>query len=283
MIALIEDLLKVAGIAVVNIHGTDMFVPADAIFVHVDRSVISAETRAFALQYPISINAYATDIRKFRYADGLLTRDDSYDAPVIVKSNLNYAGLPERHAAWRDRTLTSRLKRRAARMLSRRTGPLIESKQDYRVFPTLSAVPSGYFNDDCVVQKFMPEMNDGKHVLREYIFLGDCHYQNIEQSDQAVITEDEHVSCGPFVPHPRLLAVRRQLGLQYGKIDFTLIDGVPFIFDANKTLGLGEYGDTAALASDFAELLKCFADELVRMTMPAASKEDQDIKLPVAS
>ncbi len=61
------------------------------------------------------------------------------------------------------------------------------------------------------------------------------------------------------------MATRRKLGLDYGKIDYTLIDGAPFIFDANKTLGLGEYGDSEWLADDVAIMLRAFADEVFRL------------------
>jgi len=35
------------------------------------------------------------------------------------------------------------------------------------------------------------------------------------------------------------LALREKLHLDYGKIDFVISDGKPFVFDANKTMGLG--------------------------------------------
>jgi hypothetical protein len=47
-----------------------------------------------------------------------------------------------------------------------------------------------YFRNDYAVQKFMPENDGEKNVLREYILLGNLHHQNIEQSDQLIITED---------------------------------------------------------------------------------------------
>ena len=265
MIVLIEDALTAMGVEIVHINKATGYVPADAVFVHIDQSIISPEARALALRYPASINAYATDIRKFRYIDGLLGRDDTWDAPVIVKSNLNYAGMPERNAARQEGPIARRLLNRVANRLRRQSKYAIQSKEDYRIYPTLSDVPRHYFRNDYVVQKFMAESDGEKNLLREYIFLGDLHYQNIERSDQLIITEDEHVSCEPFEPHPHLLATRRRLGLDYGKIDFTLIDGEPFIFDANKTLGLGEFGDTAWLADDVSNMLRAFAGEVFRL------------------
>lgn len=264
MIVLIEDILKASGIEVVHLVSTDHYIPADLLFVHVDRSIVSPEARSFALHYPNAINAYATDIRKARYIDGLLGRNDAHDGPVIVKTDLNYAGQPERNSQNRVRTIPRRLIARAMRLLGA-TDYTIRTKSDYRIYDSLAEVPRHYFGEDYVVQKFMPERDGAKNVLREYIFLGDLHYENIERSSDLIITEDEHVSCKPFVPHPRLLALRRQLGLQYGKIDYTMVDGEPFIFDANKTLGLGEYGDTTWLAPDVHGMLVGFAEELIRL------------------
>ena len=276
MIVLIEEALEAMGVEIVHITKASGYVPADAVFVHIDQSIISPEARALALRYPVSINAYATDIRKFRYIDGLLGRDDSWDGPVIVKSNLNYVGMPERNAARQQGPIARRLMSRVANRLHRQSKYTIQSKEDYRIYPTLSDVPRHYFRNDYVVQKFMAENDGEKNVLREYIFLGDLHYQNIERSDKLIITEDEHVSCEPFEPHPHLLATRRKLGLDYGKIDYTLINGEPFIFDANKTLGLGEYGDSEWLADDVAKMLRAFAGEVFRLVTAQKSVPKPD-------
>ena len=118
----------------------------------------------------------------------------------------------------------------------------MQSKADYFLAESPRDVPGRYFGKDFVVQEFRPERDGGDYVLREYLFLGDRHYQMIQKSDSALIDEDRFVSLAPFKPHSRLLDARRRLGLDYGKIDFVMHDGVPFIFDANKTLGLGAEG-----------------------------------------
>ena len=232
MIVLIEEALEAMGVEIVHITKASGYVPADAVFVHIDQS--------------------------------------------IVKSNLNYAGMPERNAARQQGPIARRLLSRVANRLHRQSKYTIQSKEDYRIYPTLSDVPRHYFRNDYVVQKFMAENDGEKNVLREYIFLGDLHYQNIERSDKLIITEDEHVSCEPFEPHPHLLATRRKLGLDYGKIDYTLINGEPFIFDANKTLGLGEYGDSEWLADDVAKMLRAFAGEVFRLVTAQKSVPKPD-------
>jgi hypothetical protein len=279
LIVLIEDMLKEMGVDVVHITKAHGYIPANAAFVHIDQSIVSPEARALALRYPLSVNAYATDIRKSRYVDGLLGKNDSYDGRVIVKSNLNYAGMPERAAARQYGSFSQRLINRIGNRLKRHSEYAIQSKADYRIYPKLSDVPDHYFRDDYVVQKFMPETDGDKNILREFIFFGGLYYQNIERSTNLIITEDEHVSCEPFNPHPRLLATRRKLGLDYGKIDFTLINGEPFIFDANKTLGLGEFGDSELLANDYRAMLRAFAEELFRMLRVETSGSESDAQL----
>ncbi|MDP1555551.1 MAG: hypothetical protein Q8L84_08840 [Hyphomonas sp.] len=258
MIVVIADRLREMGIEVVDLYGTDHFVPADAVFVHVDISVVPPSLQRFAQRYPIRINAGACDIRKRRFADGLLARGSDYPAPVIVKSDLNYGGAPEFH----ELSLRDRAVRRARRMLAGQPRPRIVSKADYRIFPTLDSVPADYFTGDNVVQKLLLEKDGTKNLLREYMFLGDLHYENIERSDETIITEDEHVSCLPFTPHPRLRALRLKLGLDYGKIDYVMIGGEPFIFDANKTIGLGAKSQTDQFGEGVNEMLQAFAASL---------------------
>jgi hypothetical protein len=256
-----QDALRRLGVDVVDIYGIDAFVPADLLFVHYDRSLVPEAITRFAFKYPRHINAYATDIRKHLYADGLLTRESRYKGPVIVKSTLNYGGQPEANA----RTLLARVHQRAGRLVGLRNVPLMRSKNDYRIFDDIRDVPGNYFSEHYVVQKFLPESDGEKNILREYIFLGDYHFENVERSSRLIINEDEHVSCGPFEPHERLLDMRRKLKLDYGKIDYTMIDGQPFIFDANKTLGLGNFTETTHIDDGYSGMLDLFALEIVRL------------------
>ena len=269
MISVIERYLRDLGVEVVHLYSPHRFVPADAILVHVDLSVVPDNVASFAAKYPIQINAGARDIRKTSFADGLLERWNTYDAPVIVKSDLNYGGLPE----LQSRSLANRALEKALRLLSRRPAPKVLNKSDYRVYPTLADVPGELFAEGTVVQKFLTEKDGDRNLLREYIFLGNLHYQNIERSTQAIISEDEHVSCEPFVPHPRLMNLRQRLKLDYGKIDYVMVNDEPFIFDANKTMGLGEKLGTADFGVGVHRMLKAFAAEIrAALLAPGSSR-----------
>jgi hypothetical protein len=84
-----------AGHDVVTLYGVDEFVPADALIVHVDLSVVPDEYLEFASRYPVVLNGRVKDIRKRAISRHLVTRGDSYRGPVIVKSDLNFAGASE--------------------------------------------------------------------------------------------------------------------------------------------------------------------------------------------
>ncbi|HRK69512.1 MAG TPA: hypothetical protein PKY73_18325, partial [Hyphomonas sp.] len=78
---------------------------------------------------------------------------------------------------------------------------------------------------------------------------------------------DQHISCMPFTPHPRLIEMRRKLSLDYGKIDYVMVDGAPFIFDANKTMGLGEKIGTDGFGDGLRQMLRAFSGEIRRVLM----------------
>lgn len=255
----IANLLPALGVEVIHLYGTQRFVPADAVLVHVDLSIVPDAYARFAQRYPKTINAVALDIRKSIFVDGLLGQDSTYGSPVIVKSDLNYGGAPE-HAG---QPLATRLLRRIGRLLSGKPAPKINSKADYRIFPALADVPAEFFTPDNVVQRLVLEKDGNKNLLREYIFLADVHFESLERSASEIITDDEHISCRQFDPHPRLLNLRRLLKLDYGKIDYVMEDGIPFIFDANKTLGVGPVG--VEFAQDWRDMMAAFAAEIARI------------------
>lgn len=268
MIVLIADRLREMGVEVIDIYATERHVQADALFVHIDLSVIPESVTRFAQSYPSHINALARDIRKSTLVDGLLGANSDYPYPVIVKSDLNYGGEPER----RNRSLRQAAEQRLRQLIPGARPLAIRTKADYRIFPTLNAVPDAYFNQDNIVQKLILEKDGSKNLLREYVFLGDLHYENIERSAGEIIIEDEHVSCLPFTPHPRLLELRQALNLDYGKIDYVMNDGVPFVFDANKTLGLGAFANTDRFGDDVSQMLEAFAGEVYRMLIEPERK-----------
>jgi hypothetical protein len=55
---------RAVGIEAIELFGTDRFVPADLVLVHVDLSVVPQEYLDFACQYPAVLNGEVADVRK---------------------------------------------------------------------------------------------------------------------------------------------------------------------------------------------------------------------------
>lgn len=232
------DLWKGRGAEVVDIVGTDTPVPVDLLLLHIDLSVVPEAYRRFAQTHSRVINLSAVDIRKRNYLEDLVGVDDESSGPVIVKSNLNHGGLPERLLG-SPPSGPARLVAGIRRGLRRRLGLVneIRFKSDYEIFPDRGSVPARRFSDGSVVQRFRPERRDGDFVLREYYFLGDVEVLSMEIGSDPILTTGRQVDYRVASPPPEVRAVRDRLNLDYGKIDFSCPEGEVVVYDANKCVG----------------------------------------------
>lgn len=222
------------GHTVTFLFGIEEFVPADLILVHVDLSVTPVDYIEFARRYPIALNADITDIRKSRYSQLLLQRGDRYDGKVIVKSDLNDAGIPER-IAW------------ATELDEFAPEPIFESSADYRVFNSLRDVPRSVFdNPDLVVEKFVPETEGDIFFVRSMVFLGDRFVCNRIASKHPVVKHATRIGIESVEPHPEMIALARAMKFDFGKFDYVIHNGRPVLLDANKTTGAANLPSTAA-------------------------------------
>lgn len=217
------------GHEVVEAFGVEKEIPADLLFVHVDLSEVPESYLAFAARYPASVNGRVRSIRKSGFAPYLLHRDDAWDGPVIVKSDRNYGGIPE-----------------AQRGIPRLDGggmePLFLSTMDYRIFEHLRLVPGRVFDSaDLVVQRFLPEIEDELYHVRNYSFLGDWERCNRIGSRRPIVKEESRETKQSIKVDPRIVARRRELGLDFGKFDYVVRDGEAILLDVNKTIGGGQY------------------------------------------
>ena len=64
VISRLADYWRQDGLHVEYLFGTDRYVPADALLLHVDLSVLPDDVLEFAGRYPLVINRHARDIRK---------------------------------------------------------------------------------------------------------------------------------------------------------------------------------------------------------------------------
>jgi hypothetical protein len=206
---------------VVTLYGVDEFVPADALIVHVDLSVVPDEYLEFASRYPVVLNGRVKDIRKRAISRHLVTRGGSYRGPVIVKSDLNFAGASEiglkRHnfKAWPFKRPT-----------------------DYQVMPSPAHVPErAWEHPGVVIERFLPEREGGLFHIRVMVFLGDRLSCTRMSSPNPIVNGSTQVRVQDIEPHPEVIALKAKLGFDYGKFDYVLRDGEAIVFDLNKTVG----------------------------------------------
>ncbi len=238
LISYIADHWREDGHEVVYLFGTSTWVPADAILVHVNLSVVPETYLTFARQYPIALNARVRDIRKSAIGQQVVRRDDAYDGKVIVKSDLNYAGEPERRferAPLVEGSMTARVLNR----LHRLRYPSFRSPSEYLIYDHLSLVPRRYFSSkDLVIQKFLPEMDGDMYCVRCWHVLGDRTFAVRLKSSFPVVNGATHQSVERIEPHPDIVAARDRLAIDYGKLDYVIVGTRAILLDVNKTIGM---------------------------------------------
>jgi hypothetical protein len=246
------------GIDVHFLFGVRKFVPADVVIVHVDLSVVPAEYLEFARRYPVAVNAEAKDIRRSSYSRNLIAQHDAYEGPVIVKSDLNFAGTRER---WLQRTeertsltgLARRMRRAVGRRLRREpaAGPTFRSPADYRIFDHRRDIPASLLGArDVVVERFLPEREGDLYFVRNYHFLGERTICTRMASRSPIVNGTSHLDIEAIEPHPDIVALRREMRFDYGKFDYVEHDGGVVLLDANKTIGAGTIKVTPKLIAE---------------------------------
>lgn len=211
------------GHQVIALFGTRKVVPADALIMHVDLSVLPGEYSEFARNYPVVINGGVCDIRKSTISRNLVGPDDPYDGAVMVKSNLNYAGIPEKS-------------------IGNKSDPgervLFNDPSDYQVFDCYAKVPDSLATSpDVVIEKFLPEQEGELYCTRFYQFFGSKEICFRMLSPSPIVNSASYIRTESIQPDPGIQQERRRLGLDYGKLDYVLIDGQVHLLDANKTIG----------------------------------------------
>jgi len=247
----LADFWREDGHEVVELCGAARSEPADVAILHVNLSVVPQPYLDLAARFPVTLNVRARDIRKSSTSRNLLRPGDAWQGPVIVKSDLNFGGRPERRLEPRllDRLAPDGTRRRRAAVAAGLASP-IATPRDYRVFERLDDVPRRLRRRrDLVVERFLPECEDGLYHTRMYQFLGD-HERCARIGSPSPILKAGTAGTTEWVePHPEARAWRAALGLDYGKIDYVVHEGTPVLLDANKTTGLATYGDPDELVA----------------------------------
>jgi hypothetical protein len=230
------------GLGVEIVKGTRKKIDADVIIPHIDATVLPSPYVEFLEKQPRVVNRRLNDISKRLISRNILARTDAYDGRVIVKTNLNCGGGPDVNFAGAKVFFSAK---RAFAWLNKKKSSSDWQKincmecEDYQVFPSLKEVPEAVFDNPwLVVERFLPEQQNGIYYLRVYQFCGEQGYCSRWGSPHPVVKRRNIVSREEVGIPEEVMAVRRELGMDYGKLDFVIHEGRPIVFDANRTPGL---------------------------------------------
>ena len=237
------------------VEGLDDWPDADIAILHVDHSLVPDAYIQACSRYPKVINHRAIDIRKRMVSSNLVSQDDDWGGPVIVKTNLNHGGLPEMYYFQRMH--------KAGQAPGMSQAGMIFSKEPYSVLASKAEVNPVLWNQPgVVVEKFLPESDTRGYWNRVWYFFGQA------ERCMRVLREDPVRKVGDVLERQsvevpaEIRAERERLGFDYGKFDFVVHEGRAVLLDASRTpLSLGQQAG-AALAAQFAPLAKGIADWL---------------------
>jgi hypothetical protein len=208
-------------------------------FVHVNLTDVPPRHRPAPGAYALCLNGEATSISRVLYSRACLGRDSQYAGPVVVKSVLNYRGLPEVNY----RLATSRAFRLEYRFL-RRLGldPRRKRCPRYALYKSVDAVPDSVWKDPRrIVERFLPGLLATPVVKYRYDFFLDVVLHTRGTYDSLLADPDtvRAVTLVDTVPN-EVLRVRKDLRLDFGSMDYFVVDGEAVVVDANKTTACTE-------------------------------------------
>jgi hypothetical protein len=213
----------------------------DLAILHVDQTRVPAAYVALAGRYPRTLNLRATDIGKRRVSRNLVRPDDAWAGPVIVKTDANAFGNPDRRMLEAVNRQRGRWPQRLAwRLAERLRRPL--PREHYPIYPDKAAVPRQVWRRrDLVVERFLPQRQGSDYVLNSAFVLGEHWIVSSYTAAEPLVKISGLRDVIPLfdeVPE-RVRRVSRELGLDYGKIDYTLHAGEAQVLDVNPTPFLG--------------------------------------------
>jgi hypothetical protein len=239
-----------AGIEVFVVQGARHRPSADLVVLHTDVTKVDFEYLATARSYPRTINGRVADISKRVISENVISGPQTFDGPVIVKS---------------DRNCGDRREAQIAQDVGDRDG-YVSPLAEYSIYPTAGEVPASVWHDrSLVVEKFLPERKDEFYCLRTWMFFGDKEANTISYSHQPIIKSHNIVKRDVIGSVPESIRrIREELAFDYGRFDYAVADGSPVLYDANRTPTLGG-SPNPQLMSRF----RLFAEGL-RSFLPAA-------------
>jgi hypothetical protein len=210
----------------VLVHFGDSDPPsADLAILHVDLTVVPEGYRTLLARYPRVLNGRVLDASKSVYSRQAIGRDTGWRGHVIVKTEANIGGRPER----------------AARIHARKqqaswTAPETPHLAEYPIYASARTVPEkAWTTPGLLVEKFVPEKDERGYYLRVWTFFGDRESCSRCRSGEPIV-KSENVIDRVDAPVPdEMRAWRERLGYDFGKFDFVRHEGEWLLLDANKT------------------------------------------------
>lgn len=258
---LIDDLSEAwqnRGLQVSYVYGVRERPEADLLIAHVDLTRTPPEYVEYIRSFPYAVNRDVLDISKRKISAHLLRGDEDFRGPVIVKTDNNCRGDPEEFQFRQRHPQLRRLRRKALSALEHLPGQRFawrNTLDEYPIYDSLANVPRGVFrNKALVVEQFLPERKGDRYLVRQYIFLGD-HIQSTRLAGPKPFVKRPLAKLfdeGLPVPEP-VLDLRRRLGLDYGKIDYTIHAGQVVILDVNCTPSLPRTSEEAVIVGKLAD------------------------------
>jgi len=209
---------------------------APAALMHVDLTEVPQAYRQIGDLYQRTINGRALSIHRHLYSTLRLEAGDSHPGPVVVKTVLNSRGRPE--LRWRQyRNGWTRM----AHALRKMVTPDYKERlcPPYRVYASIAEVPAEVWRDErLMVEKFAFASLDLPIVKHRYMFLLGAEVNMRQVYNDVLCAGAKIVSneVGGAVPD-EVRAVREKLNLDFGAIDYFVVDGKGIVVDANKTVG----------------------------------------------
>jgi len=209
-------------------RGPGKKVHGDVGILHTDCTIASDEYLALARNFRVPLNFNVRDISKRFVSGAVLSENEDWRGPVIIKSNLNCGGASERRH--NDDA------RREGRALPYPNVGLVER---YTILPSRNEVPVSIWADPgLVVEKFVPEREKDGYAVRTWVFMGENERCTRHVSTEQIV-KAAGVTSRTASPVPdEIRAERKRLGFDFGKFDFVIYDGEPILLDANRTPGI---------------------------------------------
>jgi hypothetical protein len=231
------------GLHVSFAYGIQERVVADLLIPHIDLTRTPPEYVDYIRSFPAVVNRDLLDISKRRYSTHLLRDTDACDGPVIVKTDANYGGRPEYWLARHRHPILARIRRQATPVLEFLLGRRLawrSALRQYPVYDALSRVPRhARSNPALILERFLPEREGDQFFMRHYLCLGDHARSSRVTSPSPFMKRSMCRPAGEGLPvPPEVLQLRRDMGVDFGKIDYVIHQGHTVILDVNRTPAL---------------------------------------------